>query len=166
MPASSRSPSGGSPEGSRGGGWVVAQALLLAAAVVGGLVGPGWEVLTPWLGVPVGALLLALGTLLALAGVRDLGPSLSPFPRPRGRGELVERGVYARVRHPIYGGLILAAFGWAFLTVSLVSLVLAAVLVAFFVLKSRREEELLLERYEGYEEYRRRTPRRLLPWLL
>jgi protein-S-isoprenylcysteine O-methyltransferase Ste14 len=38
------------------------------------------------------------------------------------------------------------------------------VLLAFFDLKSRREERWLAEQFEGYEAYRSRT-RKLLPWL-
>jgi protein-S-isoprenylcysteine O-methyltransferase Ste14 len=144
----------------------VAQALLLAAIVVAGLVGPAWEIVGPWLGIPVGAALLALGGALALAGARGLGPGLSPFPRPRERAALVERGIYARARHPIYGGLMVGAVGWSVLTGSLAALVLSAALVVFFFLKARHEEELLSERFPDYDEYRRRTPRRFFPlWL-
>jgi protein-S-isoprenylcysteine O-methyltransferase Ste14 len=160
MPASSGSPSAG-----RGDGWVVAQALLLTAVVVAGLAGPTWSGLTPWLGLPLGALLLALGVLLGAAGVRGLGRNLSSFPRPRRDAELVAHGIYARVRHPIYGGLLLAAAGWSVLTASVVALALVAVLVPFFVLKARREEAWLAERFEAYGDYRRRVPRRFLPGL-
>ncbi len=160
MPGSSGSPE---TDPSRGGGWVVAQALLLAAIVVAGLVGPSWEVVGPWLGIPFGAALLAGGAALLLAGARGLGPSLSPFPRPRERAVLVQRGIYARARHPIYGGLMLAALGWSLLTSSLAALVISGSLVVFFFLKARREEELLAERFPDYEEYRRRTPRRFFP---
>jgi protein-S-isoprenylcysteine O-methyltransferase Ste14 len=162
MPGSSASPERpGSP--GRGGGWVVAQALLLAAVVVAGLVGPAWDRAVLWLAVPAGAVLVAAGVALAAAGMRGLGPSLSPFPRPRGDGSLVAHGVYGRVRHPIYGGLMLAATGWALLTASIAALVLAAVLVSFLVLKARREEDLLGRRFPEYAEYRRRVRRRFLP---
>lgn len=162
MPISSASPE----PVARGDGWVVGQALLLATIVITGLAGPAWEGLTPWLGIPLGALLLALGALLALVGVRGLGPSLSPFPRPRRAGDLVSHGIYGRVRHPIYGGLMLAAPGWALLTTSIAALVLSLLLVVFLVLKARHEEELLTRRYPGYAEYRRSVRRRFLPWLI
>jgi protein-S-isoprenylcysteine O-methyltransferase Ste14 len=160
MPASS----GSSRRGSRGEGWVVAQALLLAAVFVAGLVGPPWWDPLAWPALPVGSLLLALGVLLALSGIRGLGRSLTPLPKPRAEGRLVETGIYGRVRHPIYGGLVVAALGWALLTASVVALVLTAVLLGFFVLKARFEEAWLSERFPDYEEYRRRTPRRFLPF--
>jgi protein-S-isoprenylcysteine O-methyltransferase Ste14 len=74
----------------------------------------------------------------------------------------VQTGAYRLSRHPIYGGLILAAAGWGLLTASLVALVLAAVLLGFFDLKSRREEHWLEARYLDYPAYRART-RRLIP---
>lgn len=107
-----------------------------------------------------------LGGVLVLLGARALGPSLSPFPRPRRRATLVQSGICSRVRHPIYGGLMLAAPGWALLTASPSALALSALLVGFLALKARREEQLLAERFPGYEDYRRRTPRRFLPGVL
>jgi protein-S-isoprenylcysteine O-methyltransferase Ste14 len=101
---------------------------------------------------------------LAVRGVRDLRDALTPLPYPRDGAELVETGVYARVRHPIYGGLIMAAVGWGLVAASPISIVLAGVLFGFFQLKSRREEIWLTERYPGYPAYRERT-RRLIPWI-
>jgi protein-S-isoprenylcysteine O-methyltransferase Ste14 len=60
--------------------------------------------------------------------------------------------------------LIAAAFGWGLLTASPLAIAGGAVLIAFFDLKSRREEIWLAERYTGYVAYRART-RRLLPWI-
>jgi protein-S-isoprenylcysteine O-methyltransferase Ste14 len=156
--------SSGSPS-PRGDGWVVGQALLLAAIAVAGLVAPAWEGLTPWLGIPLGALLAAAGATLVVVAARGLGRGLTPFPRPAPGAELVSHGIYARVRHPIYGGVMLLALGWALLTASLVALLLSAVLIVFLVLKARHEETRLAEAFPGYEEYRSRTPRRFLPYL-
>ena len=80
------------------------------------------------------------------------------------RSLLVETGAYRLARHPIYGGLILGALGWGLATASPVALGLAGVLVVFFDLKSRREEIWLVDQFDGYAEYRGRTPR-LLPWI-
>ena len=108
--------------------------------------------------------LLACGVVLAARGVADLGRAMTPLPRPRENAELVQTGAYALVRHPIYGGLILAAFGWALLKASLIAIALAALLVAFFLLKSSREERWLEQRYPEYQAYRART-RRFIPWI-
>lgn len=160
MPASSRS-TRVPPLGRRGEGWVVLQNVLLAAVVAAGLLSGG---LPAWTRVP-GLVLLAAGLVLAALALRGLGESLSPFPRPRRRATLKSRGVYARARHPVYGGLVLAALGWSLALRSVAALALAAALAVVLDLKSRLEEQWLAERFEGYGEYRRRVRRRLLPFL-
>jgi protein-S-isoprenylcysteine O-methyltransferase Ste14 len=160
MPSVTRLPS----LGPRGEGWVVLQIVLLGAiAAAGWWLGPHWtwplRALTTIVG--VGAILA--GMAQAALGLRHLGDALTPLPHPRGEADLVETGVYRRVRHPIYGGLIVAAFGWTLVSASLVALVLAAVLWAFFFLKSSREEAWLVDHYPGYAAYRMRT-RRFIPW--
>jgi protein-S-isoprenylcysteine O-methyltransferase Ste14 len=93
-----------------------------------------------------------------------LRENLTPFPRPLPGAQLVESGAYRLVRHPIYGGLILGALGWGLATASPLALGGALVLLAFFDLKSRREEIWLAEQFADYGSYRART-HRLLPWL-
>jgi len=151
--------------GPRGEGWLILQLALLLLVALAGLVSPG-----AWSGPLVSITsLLGLGLMLGGAmllgrGLMDLGRNLTPLPRPRDDAQLVETGVYSLVRHPIYGGLLLTAVGWALVAASLLTLLLAVGLGLFFDLKARREEAWLGERYRGYAAYIART-RRLLPWL-
>jgi protein-S-isoprenylcysteine O-methyltransferase Ste14 len=46
-----------------------------------------------------------------------------------------------------------------------VGLAMTVLLALFLELKARREELWLLGRYPAYTEYRRRTPRKFLPFL-
>jgi protein-S-isoprenylcysteine O-methyltransferase Ste14 len=85
-------------------------------------------------------------------------------PHPKEDASLVEHGAYRIVRHPIYSGIILGAFGWALLVNSAITLVLAAVLLLFFDIKSRREEQWLGDKFDGYAAYQQRV-RKLLPFL-
>ena len=151
--------------GPRGEGWVLAQGVLLVlVAAAGWSLGPDWSCPLRVGGVLLGIALLLSGALLGVRGVVDLGRALTPLPFPRDDAELVETGVYALVRHPIYGGLILMAFGWAIVRASVFAIILAGVLAAFFHLKSRREERWLETRYPAYPAYRART-RRFVPWV-
>ena len=150
--------------GRRGGGWVALQIAVLALAIAAGVLGPAWPSATnPWLPAWGGVTALA-GVGLLVGGGVGLGPQLTPFPKPVEDGSLRRDGVYALVRHPIYGGALVAVAGWALLSSPLVllPLVLAAV---FFDAKRRREEAWLLERHPDYPEYRRQVPRRFIPWL-
>jgi protein-S-isoprenylcysteine O-methyltransferase Ste14 len=156
---------GGLPDlGPRGEGWFLGQVVILGAVAAAGLLGPAWSGSARALGAAAGVGLIAAGGLLAVRGIRDLGRSLTPFPRPRESAAMVDTGAYRLVRHPIYGGLTLAGIGWGLLTASLPALAGALILAAFLDLKSRREEVWLVEWFEGYERYRART-RRMIPWL-
>lgn len=150
--------------GPRGEGWVAIQGLLLAITAAAGSLGPSWTGAIRIGTSIVGAVLIAGGGALAIRGLRDLRDALTPLPYPRADAELVETGVYALVRHPIYGGLVLAAVGWGLLTASPEALVAGVILLGFFELKSRREEAWLEDRFAGYAAYRERT-RRLIPWI-
>jgi protein-S-isoprenylcysteine O-methyltransferase Ste14 len=153
--------------GPRGEGWLVSQLALFAAIFAAGLLFPG--VTVGFAGaaiVLVGAAIVVAGGALAVLGTRSLrsAGSLTALPHPRPDGGLVESGVYARVRHPIYGGIVLGAVGWSLARTSLLAIALTAVLFVFFVLKSSREEAWLVDRHPGYAAYQRRT-KRLIPGL-
>ena len=109
-----------------------------------------------WLG-PAGLLLAAMGIALAI-GARDW------LTRPD-RPELLTSGPYALVRHPLYGGLLLALLGSAMAQSSLWLLPLLLYGPAF-IQSARREEHRLLEQFpERYRDYMHRT-KMLLPFLL
>lgn len=146
--------------GPRGEGWVAIQVGLLGAILLAGpWLGGGWFGDAGFVTAVAGVILMVVGGWLAVRGVIDLRGALTPLPHPRDDAELVEDGVYARVRHPIYGGLILASVGWSLVWASLTALVLAAGLAIFLTLKSIREEAWLLDRFPAYAAYRRRTHR-------
>jgi protein-S-isoprenylcysteine O-methyltransferase Ste14 len=150
--------------GPRGEGWVAIQGVLLLVVASAGLLGPAWSGPARVVTSVVGFGGIAGGLVLAVRGIRDLGSALTPLPHPLPGADLVVGGVYGLVRHPIYGGLIVASFGWGLLTASPAALLAALVLWGFFELKSRREEVWLESRFAGYAAYRART-RRLIPWI-
>lgn len=151
--------------GARGEGWVAIQVVLLLAIVVGGVwFGPDWSGPLHFVGILAGIAAIAAGSILVVRGSVDLREALTPLPHPRDDATLVETGVYGLARHPIYGGLILAALGWSWVQASLPAVAGAVAIAVFFVLKSTREEAWLLERFAGYADYRTRT-RRFIPWV-
>jgi protein-S-isoprenylcysteine O-methyltransferase Ste14 len=151
--------------GPRGEGWVVGQLVLLMGVAISGALALPHPALagTPRLiAVVAGAALVAVGGWESLAGLRGLGRNLTAVPRPRAGGELVEDGVYGRVRHPIYAGIMTGSFGWALVAASPIALGFAILLAGWFDLKARREEAWLREHYPGYAGYAART-RRFVP---
>lgn len=156
---------GGRPDRGRGGAWLLGQIALLAAVALAPRRVAGLPALPKALVRPseiAGLLAGAAGGLLALAGARTLGPNLTAFPRPRDDGALVQDGVYGKVRHPIYGGVVLLALGWSLLRKSIPSLALTVVLALFLDRKARREESWLVEKFPEYQAYQGRVRRRIL----
>lgn len=113
-----------------------------------------------WLGVGI----FVLGAFIIVVAVMQLNVNLSPFPSPLPGAKLIETGVYKFVRHPIYTGLILAFFGYAFISDSGYKLVVAALLFLLFYFKTFYEEKQLLEKFPDYSEYKKRTGR-FFPWV-
>jgi protein-S-isoprenylcysteine O-methyltransferase Ste14 len=101
-------------------------------------------------------LVAAFGLGLGIWAGRTMGRSLSPFPRPPRDAELVDRGPYRYLRHPIYVGGVLFFAGLS-LVFSVWGLALTAVLAAFWIAKARLEERHLVSRFPEYADYRRRT---------
>lgn len=145
----------------RGEWYVLGQAVLMAAA----LLGPVLDGRSPT-GVAsvAGAVLCIAGLALVAAGTVGLGRNLSPLPKPRDDGELVQDGIFALVRHPIYSGFVFFTLGWSLVWHSLAALAGALALLVFFDLKARREERWLAARFAGYAEYRRRV-KKLIPFV-
>jgi protein-S-isoprenylcysteine O-methyltransferase Ste14 len=146
--------------GPRGEGWFVLQIVFMGIVLVAGLLaGANWSGAPRFAAGVAGAVLMLGGVLLAYRGVRDLDRSLSPMPRPTDDAVLISDGIYRRLRHPIYAGLLLLAIGWSLLTASLLAIGLSAAFAVLLDLKARREEIWLRERFAGYAAYASRTSR-------
>lgn len=148
--------------GRRGEAWVLSQVLLFALFLLMPQIGPAWPAPTVLRFFGANAVLVGIAVLGGSA--ISLGKSLTPFPRPLPRAELVTTGAYRLVRHPIYLGLLLAALGISIFTLSPLRLLLTLILGVFFDCKATREEKWLLERYPGYSAYQAKV-RKLLPYL-
>lgn len=141
----------------RGGFWVVAQAVLIALVLLcPGLLGRnlGWHGRSQQ---AVGVAIAALGFVFLVLGVIGLGKSLTPLPKPAEGASLRVGGVFRLVRHPIYSGILLMALGYTLQAKSMLAVLSALLLGAFFFLKARQEEDWLVERYPEYREYRSKT---------
>ena len=144
MPASSAS--------DRGGGWVVGQTILMLLVVVLVFLPPYWPSQLSFVGVPL-ALAGAAGFVWA---ARSLGKSMTPYPRPRETGELIEKGPYRFVRHPIYAAGMLFFLGVG-LSSSVPATIGALALSTLWWRKAAVEEEHLAARFPEYDNYRRRV---------
>lgn len=147
----------------RGGGWVLAQALILLLAgaipVLTGNAGIRPIYLTQW----IGAVLTTAGLVLSVTALASLDKAMTPFPRPRKDAALRTTGLYAWVRHPVYTGMIIGTLGWALWWLSFVGILYTIVMLVFLDRKAAREEKWLREKFADYADYERRV-KRLVPF--
>lgn len=73
------------------------------------------------------------------------------------KGFLVTRGLYSKVRHPMYVGQFLMAVGFPLLAGGLVTLCLSILWLDQLLLWRAAEERELLAKHPEYEEYIKRT---------
>jgi len=107
-----------------------------------------------------GLVLLTIGFLLAAIAVRQMGVSWRIGIDSEAPGTLVSRGLFSRVRHPIYAGMLLATAGMAAVTADLLSVAVAAGAWVGIPVQARLEEAFLLSRFpQEYGTYLEQTGR-------
>jgi protein-S-isoprenylcysteine O-methyltransferase Ste14 len=126
----------------------------MLAGIALAFVPPRWPPELRFIGVP----LVVVGVLGFVWAARALGPSLTPYPKPREIGVFVRHGPYRYVRHPMYvaGTLFFLGIG---LASSIPSTVAALALSVVWWRKAAVEERHLEERFAEYAEYRKRVRR-------
>jgi protein-S-isoprenylcysteine O-methyltransferase Ste14 len=153
--------------GSRGEWYVAAQVLLIALVFLGPRTArslPAWPAPLAQVSIVVGVTLVLAGASLLVAGLLRLGPNLTPVPYPKDKATLVQTGPYRLVRHPMYGGGIVLALGWALAVRGWLTLLYAAVLVGFLEIKVAREERWLTAKFPDYRDYQQRV-KKLIPFI-
>lgn len=114
----------------------------------------------------VGTIIYTLGLLTAIAARFQLGDNWANIETGQvlKSQQVVARGIYGFIRHPIYTGDLLLLLG---LELALNSwLVLGVFILAPIVLlKAIKEEEMLVRELSGYDAYRART-KRFIPFVI
>ena len=109
-----------------------------------------------WTGV---ALTILTATLLTWT-LASLGPNLTDTVVTRAAHTLVTRGPYRWVRHPFYDCMALFVVSIALMMANWFVMVAGAVMFTLLAIRSRIEEDKLLERFgEPYRAYRAATGR-------
>jgi protein-S-isoprenylcysteine O-methyltransferase Ste14 len=104
-----------------------------------------------------GVALCLLGFGLAINARWHLGRNWGLPMSRKEQPELITSGPYARIRHPIYAGLILAMLG-STMGVNVYWALLLILVGPYFIYSARREETLMLQLFpEQYAAYMTRT---------
>lgn len=136
-----------------------------------------FDLFTPWIdplrfSLPdwarkAGAGIFSLGVLLYWYAHEALGRSWSAYSQVKPHHELVTRGPYRFVRHPMYLAVFICGIGMALLTANwLITVTYFVPVLALYLLRTPVEEARLAGAFgEEYQAYRARTGA-LLPRLL
>lgn len=138
---------------------------LAGLAILGGLVvyliNPRWmawsQIDLPASVRMLGAFFVALAILGCVWVFRHLGLNITDTVATRRKHTLVTTGPYRWVRHPLYLGGAVGFFGHSLLTASWFIAAAALAALGLLVLRTRIEEEKLIERFG--DEYRRYADR-------
>ena len=139
-------------------------ALVLWACVIAYLIEPRTMA---WSSVPLPAEVRWVGGAIIIAAValfawtlRSLGPNLTDTVVTRRAATLVTTGPYRWVRHPFYDSMTLLILAIALLAANWFMLAAGIVVVALVVIRTRIEEEKLVDRFgDGYRRYMSATGR-------
>jgi protein-S-isoprenylcysteine O-methyltransferase Ste14 len=113
----------------------------------------------------IGFICAAVGIGLVILARNYLGRNAGVAVAGRENPALVTTGPYALVRHPLYGGMLLAMLGSA-IGQSVFWLLPLIVYGPYFIRGARQEEKRLLEQFpDRYRAYMKRT-KMLLPFVL
>jgi protein-S-isoprenylcysteine O-methyltransferase Ste14 len=106
----------------------------------------------------LGVAAACFGILLMIWARRHLGHYWSDKVEIKANHQLVSSGPYARLRHPIYTGMLVAVAGTAIAVGEWRGVAAFLLLLINYVIKARKEDRILRERFgEAFEEYEHRA---------
>jgi protein-S-isoprenylcysteine O-methyltransferase Ste14 len=122
-----------------------------------------------WSAVPapvsvVGDVLVALGLLINLVVFRENTYGASTIKVEEGQ-KVISTGLYARVRHPMYVGILVMIMGIPLALGSWWGLAILAITTPVLAWRIIDEEKLLSNDLAGYKEYTQKVRYRLVPYL-
>ena len=105
-----------------------------------------------------GVLMTALGVGIGVWARLSLGTNWSGMVTLKKDHELIRTGLYKRIRHPIYTGILVGFLGTELIKGQVRGLLGFLILWLSFYFKARREEIFLRQEFgEGFEEHARHT---------
>ncbi|MGB7493470.1 MAG: isoprenylcysteine carboxylmethyltransferase family protein [Candidatus Acidiferrum sp.] len=107
----------------------------------------------------------AIGIGMAIWARLSLGTNWSGTVTLKKDHELVRKGLYRRIRHPIYTGILVGMVGTQMIQGHLKGWIGVGIILAGFYIKARREERFLSEEFGArFEEHARQTGMFLPKW--
>ena len=103
----------------------------------------------------VGIVFMVAGLAIWWAGKLTLGDAWSVKAKAK---KLVTRGIYSKIRNPIYVGLTLTFIGWAVFIPCPFWAIASIVAIIVLVFRAKKEREVLLKKFgKKYRDYKKKT---------
>jgi len=100
-----------------------------------------------------GLIVLIIAGYLAMAGMKVV------FGEVRDKPQVIRKGIFGLIRHPVYMGEVLTYLGFLLLSLSIISAVVWLLIIVFLYNISRYEEKLLVDFFgEEYRQYMNEVP--------
>lgn len=107
----------------------------------------------------IGLIFATFGFLLAKLAFKPISFSQFMGIKKEEESELITRGIYARMRHPLYTALILALIGFVLFNPTYTHLVHAICILLYLLIGIQYEEKRLIAQFgERYKKYKEQTP--------
>ena len=153
--------------------WDRVLVILLVVSYVGQIIFIPLDVFRFHLAPKPGQIVSLLGLALYVAGwwIMTLAMKVNPFAVPVVRLQeerhqrVIDTGIYAVVRHPMYSGFVPMVVGPAIWMGSYVAALLAIVPIAVLAVRSLFEERFLKRELKGYDAYTEKVRYRLMPFV-
>ena len=123
----------------------------------------GWSPVPSSISV-LGDVLVVFGLLIDLFVFRENSYGGSTIQTFEGQ-KVISTGLYARVRHPMYVGVLIMMLGIPLALDSWWGLAVLALVIPILVLRILDEENFLKNNLSGYREYAQKVRYRLVPYL-
>lgn len=130
---------------------------------------PGYDFRYHWSSVPVWLVIAAnvmvfLGYVLIIIVFKE-NSYASTVIQVEEEQQVIDTGLYAMVRHPMYLGLLIMVLFTPLALGSYWALFFAVLFIPMNVFRIRKEEAMLLQGLPGYKEYLLKTRYRLIPFI-
>ncbi|MFH1455909.1 MAG: isoprenylcysteine carboxylmethyltransferase family protein [archaeon] len=103
----------------------------------------------------LGFLLSIIGIIIWWLGKLTLHNAFTAMPKAK---KLMKKGIYSKIRHPIYFGLSLILIGWMILFQNWIIMIIFSSLIMILIIRAYFEEKILDKRFgKEYRTYKKET---------
>jgi protein-S-isoprenylcysteine O-methyltransferase Ste14 len=103
----------------------------------------------------IGMVFTVVGLIIWWTGKLTLGDAWAIKAKAK---KLVTKGIYSKIRNPIYLGLLLTMVGWAIYIPCPFWAVASLISIPIFIIRPKNEEKVLAEKFgKKYKDYKKKT---------